>query len=58
MKKDVAYMFRHKIYRVKAVGISISDYTFKITIFVSVWNLGPFRKNDILSKTAWLQFES
>ena len=49
----------HKIYRVEVVCLKRSNYTFKITIFVSMWNLGQFReKIDILSITAWLKFES
>ena len=43
----------HTIYRVEAVGLYLSNYTFKIMIFVSMWNLGQFReKNDVSSMTA------
>ena len=35
------------IYRVEVVGLKSSNYTLKITIFVSMWNFGQFReKND------------
>ena len=39
----------HKIYRVKAVGLSFSKdtYIIQITIFVNMWNLGEFRKKLI-----------
>ena len=37
----------HKIDRVEAVDLSISNYTYKIMIFVSMWNLGQFRENFI-----------
>ena len=40
----------HKIYRVEAVGLKRSNYTFKITIFVSMWNLGQFREKLIFSQ--------
>ena len=36
-----------KIYKEEAVGLSMFNNTFKITIFVSMWNLGPFRENLI-----------
>ena len=36
-----------KIYRVEAVGLKSSNYTLKITILVSIWNLGQFRENSI-----------
>ena len=39
---------RHKIYGVEVFGLSISNYTYKITtFFVNMWNLGQFRKNLI-----------
>ena len=37
----------HKIYRVEAVGLSISNNTLKITIFVNIWNLGQCNENLI-----------
>ena len=40
----------HTIYRVEAVGPSLSIYTFKITS-VSMLNLGQFREIDVLSIT-------
>ena len=32
----------HKIYRVEAVGLKSSNYTWKIMIFAKMWNLGQF----------------
>ena len=32
----------HKIYRMRAVGQKTSNYSLKITIFVSMWNFGQF----------------
>ena len=32
----------HKIYRGEAVGLKICKYTWKITIYVNMWNLGQF----------------
>ena len=37
----------HKIYRGEAVGLSVNNYTFKSTIFMSMWNLGQFREKLI-----------
>ena len=37
----------HKIYRDKAVGLKSCKYTWKITIFVKMWNLGQYRENLI-----------
>ena len=34
----------HKIYRVEAVGPESGKYTWKITIFVKMWNLGQYRE--------------
>ena len=34
--------YRHEIYREEAVGLKNSNYTWKITIFVNMWNLGQF----------------
>ena len=50
----------HKIYRVEALGLSLRNQLLKITIFVSMWNLGNFQKNDILSinHLIWLMPES
>ena len=47
----------HKIYRVEVVGLSTSNYTFKIPIFVNMWNLGPFREKLLIFCTALLKFE-
>ena len=37
----------HEIYREEAVGVKCSNYTWKITIYVNMWNLGQFRENLI-----------
>ena len=37
----------HKIYRDEAVGLKSCKYTWKITIFVKMWNLGQNRENLI-----------
>ena len=37
----------HKISRIEEVGLKNSNYTFKITIFVRMWNLGQFREKLI-----------
>ena len=37
----------HKIYRDEAVGLKSCKYTWKITIFVKMWNLGQYCKNLI-----------
>ena len=37
----------HKIYRVEAVGLKSSNYTWKIMIFANMWNLGQFREKLI-----------
>ena len=37
----------HKIYRDEAVVLKNYKYTWKITIFVKMWNLGQYRKNFI-----------
>ena len=37
----------HKIYRDEAVGLKSCKNTWKITIFVKMWNLGPYRENLI-----------
>ena len=37
----------HKIYRDEAVGLKSCKYTWKITIYVNMWNLGQFRENLI-----------
>ena len=34
-------------FRAGTVGLYVSNYTFKITIFVNVWNLGQFRDKCI-----------
>ena len=41
-KVDSSHVTAIKIYRVEAVGLSLSNYTFKITIFVRMSNLGKF----------------
>ena len=35
----------HKIFRVEAINLAIFIYTWKIVIFVNMWNLGQFREN-------------
>ena len=35
----------HEIYRVEAFGLSVNNYTFESTIYVSMWNLGQFLEN-------------
>ena len=37
----------HKIYREEAVGLKSCKYTWKITIFVKMWNLGQYHENLI-----------
>ena len=37
----------HKIYRDEAVTLKSCRYTWKITIFVKMWNLGQYRENLI-----------
>ena len=37
----------HKIYRDEAVGLKSVKNTWKITIFVKMWNLGQYRENLI-----------
>ena len=37
----------HKIYRVEAVGLKSSNYTWKIMISANMWNLGQFREKMI-----------
>ena len=37
----------HEIYRDEAVGLKSCKYTWKITIFVKMWNLGQYRENLI-----------
>ena len=37
----------HKMYRDEAVGLKSCKYTWKITIFVKMWNLGQYRENLI-----------
>ena len=37
----------HEIYRDEAVGLKICKNTWKITIFVKMWNLGQYRENLI-----------
>ena len=37
----------HKIYRDEAVGLKRCKNTWKITIFVKMWNLGQYRENLI-----------
>ena len=39
----------HEIYRVEAVGLKSCKNTWKITIFVKMWNLGQYRENLISS---------
>ena len=35
------------MYRVEAVDLSFSNYTFEITIFVNLWNFGQFREKKL-----------
>ena len=35
----------HKIYRNEAVGLKSCKYTWKLTIFEKMWNLGQYREN-------------
>ena len=35
----------HKMYREEAFGLALSNYTFEITIFMSMYNLGQFCKS-------------
>ena len=37
----------HVIYRDEAVGLKSCKYTWKITIFVKMWNLGQYHENSI-----------
>ena len=37
----------HEIYRDEAVGLKSCKNTWKITIFVKIWNLGQYRENLI-----------
>ena len=58
-KKKVDFLHVSAIVcRVEAVGLSISSYTLKTTIFVNNEILGNFMKFDILSISAWLKFQS
>ena len=34
----------HEIYKDEAVGLKSCKYTWKITIYVNMWNLGQFRE--------------
>ena len=43
MKRTFPTCHCHEIYREEEVGLKSSNYTFKITIFVNMWNLGQFR---------------
>ena len=47
MKKSILTCPRHEIYRDEAVGLKSRKYTWKITIYVNMWNLGQFRENLI-----------
>ena len=42
----------HEIYREEAVGLKSYNYTFKIAIFVNMWNLGHVLENLIVCQ--WL----
>ena len=46
-KRVLLTCFRHKIYRDEAVGLKSCKYTWKITIFVKMWNLGQYHENLI-----------
>ena len=45
------FLHCRQIYRVEAVVLKMSNYTFKITIFMSIWNLGPLRWKLIFSQS-------
>ena len=47
MKKSIPDMSCQKMYRDEAVGLKNCKYTWKITIFVEMWNLGQYRENLI-----------
>ena len=38
---------RHEVYRDEAVGLKSCKYTWKITIYVNMWNFGQFHENLI-----------
>ena len=40
----------HEIYMDEAVGLKSCKNTWKITIFVKMWNLGQYRENLIFSQ--------
>ena len=44
----------HKIYRVEALGLKSFNYTFKVKIFVSMWNLGQFCEKLIFLSSNFL----
>ena len=46
-KVDSLHVPAIKIYRVEAVGLYLSKYTFIITIFVNMWYLEQFREDLI-----------
>ena len=37
----------HEIYKIEAVGLKNYNYTWKITIFAKMWNLGQFLEKSI-----------
>ena len=45
----------HKIYRDEAVGLKSCKNTWKITIFVKMWNLGQYRENLIFVNNCLLK---
>ena len=46
-KVDSLHVTSIKMYRDEAVGLSISNLTLKITIFLNKWTLGQFHENLI-----------
>ena len=46
-KRELLTCHCHKIYRDEAVGLKSCKNTWKITIFVKMWNLGQYRENLI-----------
>ena len=46
-KKSIPDMSLPWIYRGEAVGLKSCKYTWKITIFVKMWNLAQYRENLI-----------
>ena len=56
MEKNIFTCPCHKLCRVEAVGLYLSNCTIEITIFVCIWKMGNFSKKYV--KTAYSKFES